>query len=215
MGRAHHSMVVSKEAKEVTAFHEGGHAIVGLFTQGANPVHKATLLPRGNALGMVWHGPKDEHSQTKEQLLASLDVAMGGRAAEELIFGLENVTTGASSDFNQATQMASRMVCQYGMSPRVGKVFYRGEDVEKLSPGMQDLINEETRRLLDESFDRSTATLIARRKELDTLAEALLERETLTVEEIKEAVGWDSENVMRPKDNFKAEASKRPPGKGN
>jgi len=216
MGRAHNSMVVSKEAKRVTAFHEGGHAIVGLFTQGANPIHKATLLPRGNALGMVWHGPKDEHSQTKEQLLASLDVAMGGRAAEELIFGLENVTTGASSDFNQATQMASRMVCQYGMSPKVGKVFYRHEDVEKLSPSLQDLINEETRRLLDEGFERATATLNARKEELDLLAEALLERETLTVEEIKEAIGWKSENVLKPKDNFKREDERSGKGgKGN
>lgn len=216
MGRAHNSMVVSKEAKKVTAFHEGGHAIVGLFTQGSNPIHKATLLPRGGALGMVWHGPKDEHSQTKEQLLASLDVAMGGRAAEELIFGLDNVTTGASSDFNQATQMASRMVCQYGMSPKVGKVFYRQGDVEKLSPSLQDLVNDETRRLLDESFDRATATLTARRGELDLLAEALLERETLTVEEMKEAIGWKSELVLKPKDNFKDEVEKGGNGgKGN
>merc|ERR1719320_925275 len=202
MGRARPSLALSAKEKRITAYHEGGHAIVGLYTKGANQVHKATLLPRGDALGMVWHGPSDEYSQTKESLLASLDVAMGGRAAEEMIFGLENVTTGASSDFNQATRMATQMVCQYGMSPLVGKVFYRPKDIEKLSPELQNLINKETRRLLDESYQRANAILNARGDKLEALAQALLDRETLTVEEIKEAISWEQAEVLAPKDGF-------------
>jgi len=203
IGRARPSLTLSEKEKRVTAYHEGGHAIVGLYTRGANQVHKATVLPRGDALGMVWHGPSDEYSQTKESLLANLDVAMGGRAAEEMIFGLQNVTTGAASDFNQATQMATQMVCQYGMSPLVGKVFYRPEDVEKFSPELQNLINKETRRLLEESFQRAKAVLNARSGQLETLAQALLERETMTVEEIKEAITWAQAEVLSPKDGFK------------
>jgi len=204
MGRARPSMALSGKEKRITAYHEGGHAIIALYTKGANPIHKATLLPRGNALGMVWHAPADEHSQTKECMLASLDVAMGGRAAEEMIFGLQNVTTGAASDFNQATQMATQMVCQYGMSPLVGKVFYRPQDIEKLSPELQNLINKETRRLLDESYQRANAILNARSDKLEALAQALLDRETLTVEEIKEAISWEEAEVLSPKDGFKA-----------
>jgi len=203
MGRARPSLTISDKEKRITAYHEGGHAIVGLYTKGANPIHKATLLPRGGALGMVWHAPADEHSRTKECILAQIDVAMGGRAAEEMIFGLHNVTTGAASDFNQATQMATQMVCQYGMSPLVGKVFYKPEDVEKLSPELQNLINKETRRLLDESYQRANAILHARSDQLEALAQNLLERETMTVEEIKEAISWEQGEVMSPKDGFK------------
>jgi len=203
MGRARPSLAISDKEKRITAYHEGGHAIVALYTKGANPIHKATLLPRGGALGMVWHAPADEYSQTKECILAQIDVAMGGRAAEEMIFGPQNVTTGAASDFNQATQMATQMVCQYGMSPLVGKVFYRPEDVEKLSPELQNLINKETRRLLDESYQRANAILNARSGQLEALAQNLLDRETMTVEEIKEAISWEQAEVMSPKDGFK------------
>merc|ERR550532_2449301 len=139
MGRARTSMVIPMKEKRLTAYHEGGHAIVALYTKGANPIYKATLLPRGPALGMVTFTQKDEYSKTKESLLAELDVAMGGRAAEDLIFGDANVTTGASSDFNQATQLATRMVTQYGMSAAVGKCFYRPQDVKNLSPDIQNL----------------------------------------------------------------------------
>jgi len=203
MGRAKPSMVFSDQEKRLTAYHEGGHAIVALYTKGANAIHKATLLPRGNAMGMVWHAPSDEYSQTKECMLAQIDVAMGGRAAEEMIFGLQNVTTGAASDFNQATQMATQMVCQYGMSAAVGKVFYKPQDIEKLSPELQNLINKETRRLLDESYQRAKAILNARSDKLEALAQSLLDRETMTVEEIKEAISWEQAEVLSPKDGFK------------
>ena len=111
------------EDRQLTAFHEGGHALVALYTSESIPIHKATIIPRGNALGMVSQVPeRDEYSVTKAQLLARLDVAMGGRAAEHLVFGSEQVTTGAASDFSQATKIAQAMVTKYGMSDKIGKV---------------------------------------------------------------------------------------------
>jgi len=215
MGRARHSMVLPEKEKKLTAFHEGGHAIVALYTQGANPIYKATLLPRGGALGMVTFTQKDEYSQTKESLVAQLDVAMGGRAAEELIFGADNVTTGASSDFNQATRLAMRMVCQYGMSAEVGKVFYDVKDVPKLSPNIQNLINKEVKRLLDESYQRASDTLIKHRLELDKLAASLLEHETLTVNEIKELLDWEVSQVVAPQDPLRHAVEQQLGGSAN
>merc|ERR550534_1111606 len=198
MGRARTSLVIPEKEKRITAYHEGGHAIVALYTQGSNPIYKATLMPRGPALGMVTFTQKDEYSKTKEALLAELDVSMGGRAAEELIFGEQNITTGASSDFNQATQLATRMVCQYGMSPKVGKCFYRTDQINKLAPEVQNLINMEVKRYLDESYQRSRDTLIEHADELETLATNLLEKETLTVDEIKLLLGWEVDQVRSP-----------------
>merc|ERR1712083_366590 len=152
--------VVPQKEKELTAYHEGGHAIVALFTEGANPIYKATLMPRGPALGMVSFTTEDEYSRTQEALLAQLDVGMGGRAAEELIFGKDQVTTGASSDFNQCTKIATRMVTQFGMSEKVGKVFYEPKEIEKLSPDLRNLINSEIKLLIDESYERAKEKLI-------------------------------------------------------
>merc|ERR1719204_1755278 len=191
MGRARKSMVVPQKEKELTAYHEGGHAIVALFTEGANPIYKATLMPRGPALGMVYFTTEDEYSKTREALLAQLDVGMGGRAAEELIFGSSQVTTGASSDFNQATNIATAMVTQFGMSDKVGKVFYERHDIEKLSPELQNLINSEIKILLDESYERAMNTLKKHRDKLELLAQALLQEETLGVKEIKRLVGYE------------------------
>ena len=159
MGRARRSLDLSDTVKKVTAYHEGGHAIVSLFTRGSKPIYKATILPRGPALGFVASSNTDEYMATKESLLAQLDVCMGGRAAEEFFNGNKNITTGASSDFNQATNIATNMVCQYGMSPKVGKVFYKPEDVPNLSPHLQDTINCEVRRLLDESYQRAQSII--------------------------------------------------------
>merc|ERR1719361_2789065 len=170
MGRARKSLVVPQKEKELTAYHEGGHAIVALFTAGANPIYKATLMPRGPALGMVTFTNEDEFSKTREALLAQLDVGMGGRVAEELMFGSSQVTTGASSDFNQATNIATRMVTQFGMSEKVGKVFYERRDIEKLSPELQNLINSEIKILLDESYERAMHTLKKHQDKLETLA---------------------------------------------
>jgi len=198
MGRARKSMDVPKKEKELTAYHEGGHAIVALFTEGANPIYKATLMPRGPALGMVTFTTEDEYSKTQESLLAQLDVSMGGRAAEELIFGSDQVTTGASSDFNQATRLATRMVTQFGMSNKVGMVFYEPDQIEKLSPDLRNLINGEIKRLIDESYQRAKNTLIKHGDKLDLLAEALLTEETLTVDQIKKTIDFDEKDVTSP-----------------
>lgn len=120
MGAERRSAVISENDKKVTAYHEGGHALVALYTTGAHPLHKVTVMPRGSALGITSFLPNAEHGMSKREMLASMDVSMGGRAAEELIFGGEEVTTGASSDFSKATQMARSMVLQLGMNSKVG-----------------------------------------------------------------------------------------------
>lgn len=151
------------------------------------PIHKATIIPRGRALGMVTQLPeRDELSLTKAQLLARMDVAMGGRVAEELVFGPDSITTGASSDFLQATAIARAMVTQYGMSERLGPIAVEPEELEGLSPMTRDLIDAEIKRLLDQSHQRATATIADSKRDLDRLAKALIEYETLTRQQIEE-----------------------------
>ena len=186
MGAERKSAALSQETRRTTAYHEGGHALCCLYTKNALPVHKATIMPRGQSLGMVAQLPdKDMTSITKAQLLAKLDVCMGGRAAEELIFGKENITSGASSDFQQATEVAEAMVTQYGMSEKLGQVSY---DKESESTETRAKIEAEVRRLLDESYGRAMKLLKSREHELHRLADALLEHESLTGEEVLLAV---------------------------
>ena len=124
MGAERKSAVISPETMRTTAFHEAGHALVALKTAGADPIHKATIMPRGRALGMVMQLPDgDQTSMSRKQMLARLDVCMGGRVAEELVFGYDNVTSGASSDIQQATRLAQAMVTKYGLSDKVGVRF--------------------------------------------------------------------------------------------
>ncbi|RDX74568.1 ATP-dependent zinc metalloprotease FTSH 9, chloroplastic/mitochondrial, partial [Mucuna pruriens] len=168
----------------LTAYHESGHAIVALNTEGAHPIHKATIMPRGSALGMVTQLPSsDETSISKKQLLARLDVCMGGRVAEELIFGQDNVTTGASSDLHTATELAQYMVSNCGMSDAIGPVHIK----ERPSSEMQSRIDAEASvvKLLREAYDRVKALLKKHEKALHVLANALLEYETLSAEEIR------------------------------
>jgi len=200
MGRARTTLDVGLKTKTVTAYHEGGHAIVSLFTKGAKPVYKATILPRGSALGFVASINEDEFMATKESLLAHMDVCMGGRAAEEIYSGSTQITTGASSDFSQATRIATAMVCQYGMSPKVGRVYYQIEDINKLSPELQNIINQEVRRLLDESYHRAKSILMSHKKEWEALANGLLEKETLSGEQIREMIGYDESQQIEPLD---------------
>lgn len=189
MGAERRSAVLSEETRKTTAYHEGGHALCCIFTEQALPVHKATIMPRGQALGMVSQLPdKDMSSMSKAQMLAKLDVCMGGRAAEEIIFGKENVTSGASSDFQQATNLAEAMVTQYGMSEKLGQVTY---DKERESGETRALIEQEVRRLLDEAYHRAITILKTHEKELHRLAHALLKHESLTGEQVKQAIKGD------------------------
>ncbi|KAJ8554331.1 hypothetical protein K7X08_025009 [Anisodus acutangulus] len=182
MGTERKTMFLSEDSKKLTAFHESGHAIVALNTEGAHPIHKATIMPRGSALGMVTQLPSnDETSISKKQLLARLDVCMGGRVAEELVFGPDNVTTGASSDLNTATELARYMVSSCGMSDAIGPVHIK----ERPSAEMQSRIDAEVVKLLREAYDRVKALLKKHEKALHTLANALLEYETLSSEEIR------------------------------
>ncbi|XP_041011012.1 ATP-dependent zinc metalloprotease FTSH 11, chloroplastic/mitochondrial [Juglans microcarpa x Juglans regia] len=182
MGTERKTMFISEESKKLTAFHESGHAIVAFNTEAAHPIHKATIMPRGSALGMVTQLPSsDETSVSKKQLLARLDVCMGGRVAEELIFGQDYVTTGASSDLYTATELAHYMVSNCGMSDTIGPVHIK----ERPSSEMQSRIDAEVVRLLRDAYDRVKALLKKHEKALHALANALLEYETLSAEEIK------------------------------
>lgn len=187
MGAERRSAVISDKNRKLTAYHEGGHALVALFTDGAHPVHKATIIPRGMALGMVTQLPEeaDEHSISRRQLLAKLDVAMGGRVAEELIFGDADVTTGASSDLEQATRLARAMVTKYGMSDALGKVAINYEDNGRsISSETRNLVETEVKRILNSAYDRAQKILKSHEAELHTLAKELLDKETLTGKQI-------------------------------
>lgn len=150
MGAERKSFLMSLEDRKLTAFHEGGHALVALYTENATPLHKATIIPRGSALGLVSQVPdKDEYSATKQALMARMDVAMGGRVAEELLFGPERVTTGASSDFTQATRIARSMVMQFGMSDKIGPMVFSEDDIDTMGPELKSTIDSEIKRLLE------------------------------------------------------------------
>uniref|UniRef100_A0A3P9MWI9 ATP-dependent zinc metalloprotease YME1L1 n=1 Tax=Poecilia reticulata TaxID=8081 RepID=A0A3P9MWI9_POERE len=184
MGPERRSVEIDKKNKTITAYHESGHAIVAYYTKDAMPINKATIMPRGPTLGHVSMLPEnDRWSETRAQLLAQMDVSMGGRVAEELIFGDENVTTGASSDFDGATQIAKLMVTRFGMSDKLGVMTYK--DITKQSPETQAAIEHEVRALLKESYDRAKNILKTYSKEHKKLADALLTYETLDAREIQ------------------------------
>lgn len=184
MGPERKSVEIDKKNKTITAYHESGHAIVAYYTKDAMPINKATIMPRGPALGHVSMLPEnDRWSETRAQLLAQMDVSMGGRVAEELIFGNEHITTGASSDFDGATKIAKMMVTRFGMSDKLGVMTYG--DVTKQSPETQAAIEQEVRVLLKESYDRAKSILKTYSKEHRKLADALLRYETLDAKEIQ------------------------------
>lgn len=200
MGAERRSSAMTQAEKELTAFHEAGHAIVAINMPGADPVHKATIVPRGRALGMVMQLPEgDRYSISYRWMLSNLAIMMGGRVAEELKFGKDNITAGASSDIEQATKLARNMVTRWGLSDKVGKVAYGGNEEEvfmgysssrapTISGETAKLIDSEVRRLIDEAYATATKVLTTKKKQWVALAEGLLEYETLTGDEIKEVI---------------------------
>jgi cell division protease FtsH len=196
MGAERRTLVMTEEEKRLTAYHEGGHALVSLNMPGSVPIHKATIIPRGRALGMVQGLPeRDQISQSYQELVAMLAMAMGGRVAEELIFGHDKVTSGAASDIQQCTRVARAMVTQLGFSDKLGTVAYADPQQEQflgyslgrqqtISEATQQMIDAEVRRLVQEGYDKAKDILTEKRHELDILANGLLEFETLAGDEI-------------------------------
>ncbi|XP_027838944.1 ATP-dependent zinc metalloprotease YME1L isoform X3 [Aphis gossypii] len=191
MGPEKKTKIPDEEANTITAYHEGGHAIVAYFTKDSHPLHKVTIMPRGSSLGHTAYIPaKEEYHVTKARMLALMDTMMGGRAAEELIFGPEKVTTGASNDLKQATNIATRMVKELGMSDKVGLRTHESHSNElmsfnDLSPATNELIDNEIKRIMQESYERAKSILNTHHKEHKLLAEALLKYETLDAEDVK------------------------------
>nr|CAD7413860.1 unnamed protein product [Timema poppensis] len=191
MGPERKSRIPDEEANLITAYHEGGHAVVAHYTKDSHPLHKVTIIPRGPSLGHTAYIPeKERYHVTKAQLLAMMDTMMGGRAAEELIFGPEKITSGASSDLKQATSIATHMVKDWGMSEKAGLRTYDGNNgsfvtVNEVSPNTNDLIDTEIKRIMTESYDRAKTILKTHHKEHKMLAEALLKYETLDADDIK------------------------------
>ena len=200
MGAERRSMVMTEDDKKLTAYHEGGHAIVALNEPASDPIHKATIIPRGRALGVVWTLPeRDKYSHTREYLEANISKAMGGRVAEEIIFGHDKVTSGASSDIQMATKLAKDMVTKFGMSNELGPLSY-GENEDEVFLGRsitrQQHMSEETARkvdvevkkIVDSGYQRAKKILTEKLDDLHKLAKALLAYETLSGEEIKDLV---------------------------
>ncbi len=200
MGPERKSMVMTEEDKKLTAYHEGGHAIVAINEKASDPIHKATIIPRGRALGVVWTIPeRDKYSHSREYLEANISKAMGGRIAEELIFGHGKVTSGASSDIQMATKLAKDMVTRFGMSDQLGPLTY-GENEDEVFLGRSitrhQQMSEETakkidieiKRIVDEGYKKAKKILTEKIDDLHKLAKALLVYETLSGEEISDII---------------------------
>jgi cell division protease FtsH len=197
MGTERKSMVMTEDEKRMTAYHEAGHAVVALHEPASDPIHKATIIPRGRALGMVMRLPeRDNYSYHRDKMYANLAVSMGGRVAEELIFGYDKVSSGASSDISYATNLARDMVTRWGMSDALGPLQYAEADEEvflgysvnrqkNMSNETAQAIDSEIRRIVEQGYSRAKGLLEEHREQLETLAKALLEYETLSGDEIK------------------------------
>ncbi len=208
MGVERKSMVMTDDEKRLTAYHEAGHAVVSIHEPASDPIHKATIIPRGRALGMVMRLPeRDSYSFARDKMFANLSVAMGGRVAEELVFGHDKVTSGAQGDIQMATNLAKAMVTQWGMSDKLGPLQYveNQEEVflghsvtrqQNVSEKTAELIDAEVKRLVMEGYERAKQILTEHRDELEAVAQALLEYETLSGEEIVKAI--KGEPIDRP-----------------
>jgi cell division protease FtsH len=207
MGAERRSMVMTEEEKKLTAYHEAGHALCMLYLEGHEPLHKVTIIPRGRALGVTMFLPeRDKYSQSKMEIEAMIASLFGGRVAEELIFGLERVTTGASDDIRRATGLARRMVTEFGFSEKLGPLRYSENEEEvflghsvtqrkNVSDATARVIDEEIRRTVETGEQKARDILTQHLDELHALAKGLLEYETLSVEEIRKII--KGEEIVR------------------
>jgi len=215
MGVERRSMVISEKEKKTTAYHEAGHALVASLLPGTDPLHKVTIIPRGSALGVTMQLPVDEqHTYQKGYLYNSLAILMGGRCAEEICLG--EMTTGAGNDIERATEMARKMVCEWGMSEKMGPLSYGSKEEQvflgrdfsnqkNFSDQTAKLIDQEVKTLVMGGYNRATELLKKNRDTLENLAQALLERETLTGDEVK--------NIIDGKNDFDSDSSGGEPQK--
>jgi cell division protease FtsH len=214
MGAERKSMVITPEDKKKTAYHEAGHAIIGMTLPGCDPVHKVTVIPRGRALGVTWSLPEmDRYSVYRNQMLAKICMAFGGRVAEELFTG--DISTGASNDFERATQMARDMVTRYGMSDALGPMVYGDNEGEvflgrsvtthkNISEATMQKVDMEIRRILDEQYALATKILTEGRDKVEAMTNALLEWETLDADQIKDIMAGDPPRPPKPAQSTKA-----------
>jgi len=215
MGTERRSMVMTEKDRKLTAYHEAGHALVGLNLPESDPLHKITIIPRGQALGVTMNLPeRDKYSQTRLELESRIAMLFGGRIAEELIFGRENVTTGASSDISQATKLARSMITEFGMSDKLGRVRYNANEQEvflghsvsqqqNVSEATSELIDQEVRKLIELGEDKARAILTEHMDQLHTLSKALLEYETLSGDEV--------DTLLRGEEIKRTETISKPP----
>ena len=213
MGSERRSMVITEEEKRLTAYHEAGHALVGLIVPGNDPLHKVTIIPRGRALGVTMNLPeRDRYAFKKSEIEARLAMMFGGRTAEELIFGAENVTTGASNDIQQATQLARRMVTEWGMSETLGRLRYSETEqqvffgrslgrTQNVSDDTARLIDAEVRRIIEQAEERARQVLTEHMDALHAVAEALLTHETLSGNEVRGILAGDPVVRDEPSDD--------------
>jgi cell division protease FtsH len=210
MGAERRSMAMTDDEKKLTAYHEAGHALVGLNVPQSDPLHKVTIIPRGRALGLTMSLPeRDKYGSTLTELTSRIALMFGGRIAEEIIFGKENITTGASSDIDQATALARRMVTEFGMSDKLGPVRYSANEQEiflghsvaqqkNISESTAQLIDEEVRRLIEQGESTAREILTARLADLHKIASSLLEFETLSGEDVRALLR--GETIVRSED---------------
>lgn len=228
-------MVMSEEEKRLTAYHESGHAIVGRTVPSHDPVHKVTIIPRGRALGVTMFLPEqDRYSYSKERLESQISSLFGGRVAEELIFGAEHVTTGASNDIQRATEIARNMVTKWGLSERLGPQAFGEEDGEvflghsvtkhkALSDETAHAIDEEVRTVINRNYERSRKILTDNMDKLHAMADALMKYETIDSEQIDDIMagrpprppaGWDESSGAAPRGRAAPPPSEGEPGGG-
>ncbi|MDR2598605.1 MAG: ATP-dependent metallopeptidase FtsH/Yme1/Tma family protein [Holosporales bacterium] len=215
MGTARLSMSMTDDEKKFTAYHEAGHSLVAIFVPQCDPIHKVTIIPRGGALGMVVRLPeKDKISVSKTEVISNIKVAMGGRAAEEIVFGEENITTGASQDIKQATDIAKKMIIRWGMSDTLGfRSFYDSdgyymEASDQISQKTSETIDMEIKNLLDSAYREVKEIVTKNRDKLEAIATKLIKRETLTGDEVKRIVaGEDIDDDPQEEDDITSEFS--------